>query len=330
VKNASLFDSLLARPRYSRLTNLIVALLFVAPVAGAWVDGTLANLFVEGRWRGLFIPPVVISYIVWVSRRMAQVEGEVLRAFRPAVQVEDAAFDDLVSAGRRADPRVETLVLAIGACAGLATASLSSGATWSWSVVEWYVSMALMYGLIGWVIYGSVKSSLTVQALLKQPLSIDPLDIRPFEPIGRQSLLLSLVFVGGLSLSMVFSGLQLANLTNPLVWLVYVPAILIPVVLFFLSMYPTARTIARARDAELATVQAHLFRLCRRLSSSLDAGTETRPLSEEILAMSVYERHLLEARTWPYETTTLRRLFVSVLVPGVTLAGKILIDVLFD
>ena len=195
-------------------------------------------------------------------------------------------------------------------------------------MLEWFASMALMYGLIAWVAHDSVKSTQTTIALLKQPLQVDPFDCRPFEPIGRQSILLALAFVGCLTLSLLFSGIQPSTLVNPVAWLLYVPAILTPVVLFFLPMYPAARAIARARDAELCTVRAHLFGLCRKLRNVPDDGAGTTSLSAQISALAVHEQHLLEARTWPYETTALRRLFVSVLLPGLTLNGKVVIEIL--
>ena len=60
-----------------------------------------------------------------------------------------------------------------------------------------------MYGLLAWTIYATLASTRLTNALLSQPLQIDPFDLSPFEPIGRQSLLNALVFVGGISLSLI-------------------------------------------------------------------------------------------------------------------------------
>ena len=131
MKRGSLFERLLVRPKHPGVINALVLLLFFAPVAASWVDGSLPALAAEGRWRGLLIPPVVIAYILLVSRWMAHVEDEVLAAFRPVVLIDDTQYGLLVAESRQGRTRTEALVLALGAVVGVASASLIAGDVWT-------------------------------------------------------------------------------------------------------------------------------------------------------------------------------------------------------
>jgi hypothetical protein len=59
-----------------------------------------------------------------------------------------------------------------------------------------------------------------------------------------------------------------------------------------------------------------------RLARQEEAGQ----LAHVANALLAYEQRLADARTWPYNTAMLRTLFLSVLVPGITLLAKTLLD----
>ena len=58
----------------------------------------------------------------------------------------------------------------------------------------------------------------------------------------------------------------------------------------------------------------------------MELGQETDNTPNEIYALSVYEKQLKESRTWPYNTSMLRTLFFSVLIPVGTLIGRIIVE----
>ena len=60
-----------------------------------------------------------------------------------------------------------------------------------------------MFGTLGWLVYRAIASTLLSRRLCRQPLRVDIFDITPFEPIGRQSLLLAMVFIGGIVIGVV-------------------------------------------------------------------------------------------------------------------------------
>ena len=72
-----------------------------------------------------------------------------------------------------------------------------------------------MCGLLGWLGFTSIANTRLVNHLLRLPLRVDPLDITPFEAIGRQSLVLALAFVGGNTISLLLANYGSAALVDP-------------------------------------------------------------------------------------------------------------------
>lgn len=326
----SLFDRLFARPWRPWLRPGVALLLFLAPLAAAYAENGLGDLLSQGAWRGLLLPPTVITYILLVSPRLARMETDVLKSFRALVLVDDDSFNRLVSEAAHIESRNEIIAFGTGALVGLLTVAGSSDASVSWLTLEWFLSTGLMYGLLAWTIYVSLASTRLTAALLHQPLRVDPFDITPFEPIGRQSLLLALVFVGGITLSLLFVVMQPATLLRPEFWLIYIPLASVPVIIFFMGMYPTHQVLAAAKERELQAVQRHLQRSCRDLLQRLDQNQDTGRLPAEINALVAYDQRLQMTGTWPYNTTMLRTLVFSALIPGGTVLGRIVLDMLFN
>jgi len=328
-KPTSLFDRLFVQPRRSVRLAAVLAL-YLIPAAAASADGILADLFRGGGWRGVFLPPTIITYVMLVSPPMTRIENAVEQALRAMVLLPVERFDRLVSEVTRGEPRREALILAGGAALGLIAAGVSVEGPLLLTTLVWFAFSALSYGLLAWTVYWALVSTRLTSTLLGQPLRVDPFDSEPFEPLGRQSLLMALVFVGGISLGLVFAVLEPGTLRHPEFWVVYLAQMAVPVVIFVLGMLPVHRVMSSARDRELAAVQAHLQRSLRELAQRLDAQAATGSLPAEINALVAYEERLQAAPTWPYNTGMLRTLVFSVFVPAVTLVGKIAIDLLLD
>ncbi len=325
----SVFDRLVARPRPFWATLAIATLLFAAPFLAAQADGVLGELLRQGTWQGLLVPPTVITYIFLVGPRLSAMEKTVLRSFRRVVELGDEQLNNVVRSAAGGGNRQEAVIFAAGALLGVAMLLRSSQIPLSWLGAEVALSFALMYGLLALVIYGSVLSSRQTAMLMRQPLRVDPFDTGPFEPMGRQSLLLALVFVGGIILSLPFVALQPGAFQQPLAWLIYVPLVAIPVVIFFLGMTPVHRVLAAARDREREAVQNQFLRLSRELMQRLQGQQQTGELAADINALAAYDERLQTVPTWPYNTGMLRTLIFSVFIPTATILGKIAVDVLF-
>jgi hypothetical protein len=103
----------------------------------------------------------------------------------------------------------------------------------------------------------------------------------------------------------------------------------VPVVIFFLIMQPTHRVLSAARARELDKVERQIAASCRELTARIGGREDTLAISQQILALSTYEKRLGQARTWPYNTSMLRTLFFSVLVPAGTFGARLLGDIFF-
>jgi hypothetical protein len=326
----SLFDRLIGHPRYPWIAIGLSTLLFLAPFLVAFAGDELGELLSGGQWRGLLIPPTIIAYILLIAPRMTNQEARVLESLRSIILIDDESFGQIVEENATIRLRNELIALGSGILLGFLSGMVSLEGAFSWLGLIWFLSTGLMYGLLLWAIYVSVVSSRVIAALLRQPLHVDPFDVTPFEAVGRQGLLIALVFVGGITISLLLVAFEPEVFLRPEFWLIYIPLALVPVMLFFLTMYPTHRVIAAAKNRELADVQRHLQHSCRSLLARRDEGQSTDTLPAEINALAAYETLLQKTRTWPYNTAMLRTLFFSVLIPGGTILGRALVEVLFD
>jgi uncharacterized membrane protein len=153
-----------------------------------------------------------------------------------------------------------------------------------------------------------------IKALHRQPLQIDILDIKPFEPMGRHSLVTSLVFFGGVTLAMIFS-LDINNIFAWQTWLSILPFLVIPIIIFFLSMGNTHRVLAREKKHALQVVAQKVHQASSVLRSRIANGEVLGEIAVEYTALVAYEARLRAASTWPYNTAMLRTLSFTIIVP---------------
>lgn len=326
-QSPSRIDQMLSkdRPFWVRLVVSIAFLLL--PFTAAYLDGLLDEFMREGQWRFLLLAPIIILYIWYIAPAMSRGEAGVIHSFRSLVTLDDEEFDNLVDQASRVNPRYEWLAFGLGAVLGLISARTSGFELGiSWSALYWYLSLAFMYGLLAWVILGSVASTRLNTALHRQQLRVDILDPTQFEAVGRQSLILALVFIGGITLSLVIT-FQPGNLTQPSFWVTYFLLVFAVMLIFFLNMRPTHRVLTAAKQRELEPLQGQINASCRALAQKLERNKETGSLSAEINALIAYEQRLLAARTWPYNINMLRTLFFSVLIPIGSVMARLMAEV---
>jgi hypothetical protein len=319
-----LFDRTIARRRSPGATAALVALIFL-PAALAAASLGLVEIIRFRSSRAVFSSPTVIAYIVLVAPIMAGMEARVVRSLRPMAMVEGAELDRVIRDARSIPLRQELLAILVGALAGLAFVGNPGGA--SWTSYVWALMSVLMFTLLAWTAFVSITSTRTVSAMLRLPLRVDPLDPSPFESIGRLSLALALVFVGGILLGLVLSNYGQADLLDPRFWLLFLPISLVPVLIFFLNMRPTHAVMVTARDRTLSDVRRQLGRSFPALLERMQRGEATGDLPREVNALVAYEKELQAVNTWPYNPPILRTLAVSVLIPTVTLLVRRIVEV---
>jgi hypothetical protein len=298
----------------------------ISLVYTALLDGDIIEYTQDFSWRGLLIPPTIFIYILLIAPFMAQLDKRVLDSLQ-TIFIDQSVYLEIVSSSA-IKPINELFAVGIGCIIGIIIAFSSIENGISWVSFYWITTNILLFGLLSWTIFVSIKGTGLISTLLQQPLNVDPFNTTPFQTIGRQSLMIAIAFIGGITISLMFIGIDILKVNQIEQWLVYIPFAIIPIVLFFLNMLPTHRVLADAKNHELAAVRHQLQKSCRKLLKTMEEDELETSLAENICGLSIYERQLNETPTWPYNTGMLRTLFFSVLIPVGTLLGRVLIEAL--
>jgi hypothetical protein len=326
-KSTTLFDRLLSskRPLWVRLA-VSLALLSL-PFFAAWMDGLVVDILQEGYWRSLLSPMAVIIYIWLVAQHMARLEVNVVDALRSLAEIDEGEFDRLVAEASHIPLMHELSVLGVGLVLGIFSAASSDFDNQApWLQAYWFISSAAFYGLLAWTIYIAIAGTRQNATLHRLPLRFDILDTSPFEVVGRQSLLIALVFVGGITLSFLLV-VQVESFASPTFWILYLLLVLLTVVIFFLNMLPTHQVMAAEKKRQLETVERHIKTAFQTLTARIEEGQEAGDLAGQINALSIYEKRLEGVTSWPYNTNMLRTLFFSVFLPLGSVLGRMIIDI---
>jgi len=311
----SLFSRFIARRRGPGAIAGIGLLLVLASLVAAALDGVLSDFFRQGTWRLAFPPIAAIVYILAVSPMLERLEGEVLRTFRPVVQLDDVELARVVARATYVNPIAEGLAFAGGAAVGLwlnREPVASEAAPWLGRYL--FFATVFMFGLLGWAVYGALASTRLTSALHRQPLRFDLFDLDAFRPIGRYSLAIALVFVGGIALSMLF-GVRDASFFAWENWAVALGILPVPIAVFFLNMRDTHKVLAVEKDRELGAVRSRVVGASRTLMKRREGGEPAGELAAEINALVAYEQRVRAVSTWPYDTAMLRTLSASLIIP---------------
>jgi hypothetical protein len=188
-----------------------------------------------------------------------------------------------------------------------------------WAVRYWIATVLIACGALVWLIYAAMGSARLTALLHHRILHEDPFDITPFEPVGRQGLILAMIFVGAITLSLLF----IYGRTMFWEWqniVIYSILVLTTVLIFFIVMWPTHSTLRHAKLQELVGIQRLIGQTMRKLEARVAEGADTQSVVNEVPVLLTLEQRLKQTRTWPYNTEMLRTLFISVLAPLI-LAG---------
>ena len=326
----NLVETLLRRSRLPRFwTIIIIAIgLLLLLVLAMSLDGKITNLSEWAFWQnygdGLFL----IVYILSASSFMWRLRIGAIQAFRPLLAMDDDGFDRLAAKASAPNRRWEWVSVLIGV--GLATVlgqpwNLGWGPGSLWLSVYLVVTGALMNGLLFWLIYDTLIGTVRIARLSRQDLKFDILlDTELLVPIARWGLGISLAWVGGISLSLVFQT-QDTLLRGQTITL-YAILVGVTVLAFFLSMWSTHNTVASVKRRELALAKKQLSTASRELRERSIRGRleGLEGLSATLTSWATYQRLVQDTPTWPFNMNIIRRLIMSIMVPVIVYLGKIL------
>ena len=324
----SIFDRFFSHTRPIWKTSLVCGIVLGLPFLAALLDGSLAEFTQAGTWRTVLFAPAIALYVWLISPYMTIAGDQVVHTLRPLVDLDDGEFAARISQAEKVQPIQEYAAGLVGMLLGFAAIFADMDWEFSWVTLYWFLSTIIMYGILAWTIFIAVKSTRVKAALHRLPMKIDILNPEPFEAVGRQSLLLALVFIGGVTISLVFtySPDRLDNLVFWVSNLLFVGFILL---IFFLSMRPTHHVLEAEKKRVLEPVTRMVNEDFQELIQELSDGKNGTAMSAQITALLAYEERLQSARTWPYNVSILRTLFFSVFIPLMSILGRVAADLLF-
>ena len=204
-----LVEALIKRSRLPRFwaITIVAAVLLLLLILATFLDGTFVNLLDWGFWQNHLEGPVLIIYILVVYPFMWRLRERAIQAFRPLLPLDEDDFNRLAAEVATPKRRWEWTSLLIGvglACVLGQPWNLPWGPGELWWSVYLVITGALMNGLLAWLIYDTLTGAVRLNRLSHRDLKLDIFDTELLTPIARWSLGISLGWVGGTSLSLVF------------------------------------------------------------------------------------------------------------------------------
>jgi hypothetical protein len=263
----------------------------------------------------------MLSSLIWRLRIRA------IQAYRPILAIDDDAFDRLAAKASAPNRRWEWVSVLIGV--GLA---VTMGQPWNlgweagsvWQSVYLVIAGALMNGLLFWLIYDTLASTVRIARLSRQAPKIDILfNTELLMPIARWSLGIAVGWVGGISLSLVFQTQD--SLLRVQTIILYAILVGVTVLGFLLSMWSTRNTIARVKRRELALARKHLAAASLELKDRTARGRleGMERLSSTMTSWATYQKLVQDTPTWPFDINIMRRLAASTIAPIIIYLIKI-------
>jgi ABC-type multidrug transport system fused ATPase/permease subunit len=324
-----LVEALIKRSRlpWYWTTAVVAAVLLLLLILAAFLDGVINDLSTWRFWQDPLSGMVLIIYILVVHVFMWRLRERAIQVFRPLLPLDEDDFNRLAAEVATPKRRWEwtSVLIGVGFACGLGQPwDLPWGPGELWRSVYLVITGASMNGLLAWLIYDTLAGAVRINRLSRRDLKLDIFDTEMMTPIALWSLGISLFFVGGISLSLVFGTreelLRWQSIT------MYVILVSVTVLIFFVSMWSAHRAMAEAKNRKLAMTREHLVALSRELEDRRVQGqlTEMQSLASTVNSWAAYHKLVKEVPTWPFNANIVRRLIASTVVPIIVYLIKIL------
>ena len=309
-KNQSLLGRLesFLGPRYAWFVVAVALLLTLSLALAAYAHGANGQRVRAALWL-LGLNPAMIVYIFLVHPFMH-------RRWQGAMQSLHALAPRAAEAGqqRSVNPRDEWVAMALGSLVGLAVARDIPAAE-GWLRLYSEATSALLFALLAAAIYGSLKRARHLAAHSRAGLDLNVFDGHLLTPFAQWGQSLTLVFVGGISLSLLFQSYESLRSREGVI--VYGSLVIVALTLFFMSVWAIHVALARAQEKELVRVRRDLA-AARQAMRSAVPGSAPRMVAARYLPVvvcGIYEQQVLDAPTWPFNPKILGRVFASAVAP---------------
>ena len=314
----SLVDRLIGQVGLPRLAFGLAVACLLGPllVVAIFAHGGVP---VSGGWRlwNLALAPVVILYIFWIypslrERWTLTIDALRLLAVRP----------ELVEQADAVHRQAEWTALLVGAAFSIWVTH-----PWQfqdrWLLLYVLVSNIVMFSLMALTIYDCLVRTRRLTRVVRSGLQLDLFDRRSFTPLARWGQIVSLTFVGGTCLSLLFQSYESLAKVQSLV--IYSIMVVVSLTLFFMSVWSIHDALVAAQERELVVVHQHWSKARSELKRKLAEGgaSDSAQLFEPIVVLGAYERQVLAASTWPFNPKIVRELVASLVAPVLIYGLKI-------
>jgi hypothetical protein len=307
------------------VTIIFAIFLLLMLVLVAYLDGDLTSEFEWNYWRIGIQRPVLIIYILTIYPVISTMGNNVIKSLQPLLIQDNESVKQFISGHSIPSRRGELISLAIGGVLILLLTQPWRGYL-QWLEIYLVVIEMALFGLLASLIYSGLHNARYV-AKLNQNINLDIFDIDALAPVARWSLAVSLAFVGGIVISIIFQTAE--NLMQWPIIVIYVILVGATIAIFFISMSSTHNAISRVKKSELAFVTEKLTEVSRDLKQKANksADENTRELYYAIAAWGLYERRIREVKEWPLNAGIISRLVLSAVSPGVIYLIKVLLGI---
>ena len=289
---------------------LVVGLLLVLLlVLAAYAQGGLAVGGRLGLWQ-LGLAPAIVVYVLGVYPLLQERWVPAIDALRPL-----AARPEFIDRAHPVRQRGEWAALLLGAAFAVWVSSASWSTEGRWLAGYVLVSNIVMFGLMALAIYGGLLRSRQLTRIVGAGLQLDLFDRQLLTPLARWGQSVSLAFVGGICLSLLFQSYEILTTLRGVV--IYSIMVIVSLTLFFTSMWSIHGALVAAQERELAVVRKHWnqARLEARHGLAQASAGEAARLYEPVVVLGAYESQLLAASTWPFNPKIVKEVVASLIAP---------------
>ncbi len=308
------YQSLLARlegllgRRYPWFTLVLALVLVLLLALAVFAEGENGRRLGAAHWM-LGLSPTMIVYILVVHPLMHRRWRHAMRSLQALAPGADDAVQH-----KPASHRGESVAMLLGSVFGLVMARYLPGAE-GWLRLYSEATSAMMFALLASVIYGGLARTRHLAAYSRGGLELDVFDGHLLTPFARWGQSLSLSFVGGISLSLLFQSYQSLHSVGGVI--IYSTLITVSLTLFFMSVWAIHVALAKAQKRELERVRRDLVAAREGLHRfwAGDPAGAARDAYLPVVVCGIYEKQVLDTSTWPFNPTIVRQLFASAIAP---------------
>ena len=304
----------------SRIILGVAGLVALLPMVAAWVPNRAGSAAVQGVWR-LALAPSIIVFILLIHPLLLRCRRGAIEALRPL-----ARQPGIVDQGYGVSRVGEGVAMGVGALlAAWITQASWVGSPWLYAYL--LATTAAMFSLTALSIFDGLHRTAHLRRIVASGLTVDLFDRQVLTPVARFGQAVSLTFLGGVCLSLVFQSYEsLYSVQSLVIYSILTSASL---TLFLTSIWSVHSALVAAQACELAQVRQHWRQARRehlRRLAQADAnasGEWSARVYEPLLVLSAYERQLLEASTWPFNPKIVKELAASAAAPVLIYAVKV-------